>query len=198
MRITTLLAFLASGVLLNCTPNCNNNPNLSREKNPIDPTLYPKRHAFVSHLHELIDRSITYESSYKNIDFPCGDVPEDIGVCADVVVRAFLKIDICLQQGVYKYRKSKGLSTDTNIDHRRVRNLGSYFGSNGWEINVSKDIVNEDIYEPGDIIWWKIGGADHIGIVYTNGRVLHNMGWGQGVDIKPSVYPIHKVYRIQG
>jgi uncharacterized protein YijF (DUF1287 family) len=157
----------------------------------IDQSVEPKRYRFVSCLPELVDRGIIYDPSYRRVDFPCGDVPDNIGVCADVVVRAFLNIDVCLQQEIYNYRKSKGLSTDTNIDHRRVRNLGPYFESKGWEVHINKNEL-----EPGDIIWWKINGLDHVGIVYHNGKMLHNIGRGQSVDIKPDHYHIYRVFRI--
>lgn len=156
----------------------------------VDQDLYPKRYEFVYGLANLVDRSIIYDSRYRQIDFPCGDIPDHVGVCADVVVRAFENIDVCLQQEIYDYRKSKGLSIDTNIDHRRVRNLGPYFESKGWEISKKRKL------QPGDIIWWKVNGSDHIGIVYHNGKMLHNEGRGQSVDIKPDHYPIYKVYRI--
>ena len=42
--------------------------------------------------------------------------------------------------------------------------------------------------EPGDIIWWKLGGADginHIGIMLDNGMVMHNIGRGQVADVCP-------------
>ncbi len=155
------------------------------------------RTQFAAHLSELIDADIVYEPSYRNIEFPCGDVPANIGVCSDVVIRAFKKIGVCLQEDVYNYRKANGQTTDTNIDHRRVRNLGPYFASLGWEIPAVNDRSNQAYYQPGDIIWWKLSGnIDHIGIVTTGGRVLHNIGYGQVADVKPMAYTVHKVYRM--
>lgn len=177
-----MIRFLLIGLAcsIGCAPTIN-----------IDQDSYPKRYEFVSHLPKLVDRTIIYDSRYRGVNFPCGDVPSNIGVCSDVVVRAFLNIDVCLQQEVFNYRKNKNLSIDTNIDHRRVRNLGAYFDSKGWEVHVTKNEL-----QPGDIIWWKINGSDHIGIVYHNGKMLHNEGRGQSVDVKPDHYPIYKVYRI--
>lgn len=169
-------------------------PTKSGEVNSSDNSLRSK---FISNLSSLEDRFVTYDPSYRQIDYPCGDVPSNVGVCSDVVVRAFLKVDICLQEEVYKYRKSKGLPTDTNIDHRRVRNLCPYFKSLGWEIPVTNDSSNEDYYQPGDILWWKLPGEiDHIGIVTEDYKVLHNFGFGQGADSWPFVFEIHKAYRI--
>ena len=145
---------------------------------------------------DLEDHSIVYDPSYRSISFPDGDVPSRIGVCSDVVVRAFLNVGVSLQKEVYEYRKSKGLSTDKNIDHRRVRNLGSYFSNLGLEIEVNHYFSS--YYKPGDIIWWKFpNGLDHIGIVTDNGKVIHNIGRGQRTDVYPTAYPIHKVYRLK-
>ena len=40
---------------------------------------------------------------------------------------------------------------DSNIDHRRVPNLETYFSKHGIIIPISNDI---DDYQPGDIITW--------------------------------------------
>ena len=65
-----------------------------------------------------------------------GDVPITTGVCSDVLVRAFRKAGVDLQQEVHEdmkrawdeYPKRWGLSEpDANIDHRRVLNLMKYF-----------------------------------------------------------------------
>lgn len=162
-----------------------------------DGTNTGKRARFVALLDDLVDPNIVYDPAYLKIEFPCGDVPADIGVCSDVVIRAFMNIDVCLQKDVYTFRKSKGQAIDTNIDHRRVRNLGPYFASLGWEIPAVNDRSNNDYYQPGDIIWWKLpSGLDHIGVVTANGYVLHNIGYGQVADVKPMAYTVHKVYRM--
>ena len=95
------------------------------------------------------------------------------GVCSDVVIRAFKNVGVSLQKEIKEFRSSNGQSVDTNIDHRRVRNLGPYFASLDME-------VSKGDYEAGDILWWKLsGGVDHVGIVLENGRVLHNISTTQ-------------------
>lgn len=157
------------------------------------------KNKLVSELPTLIDHSIVYDPSYLRLDGMCADVPADIGVCSDVIIRAFLNVDVCIGEWVHDYRTSKNLSTDTNIDHRRVRNLGPMFQQKGWEIPAERSILNSDYYEAGDIIWWKLSGCiDHIGIVMEDGRVLHNIGQGQRADVSPFAYDIYKAYRING
>ena len=53
----------------------------------------------------LEDSSVRYDGSYRKIDYPLGDVPADVGVCSDVIVRAYRGIDIDLQQLVHEDMK---------------------------------------------------------------------------------------------
>jgi uncharacterized protein YijF (DUF1287 family) len=83
------------------------------------------------------------------------------------------------------YPKRWGMrGTDTNIDHRRVPNLMTFFSRKGKSIPMSK--VASD-YLPGDIVTWDLGhGITHIGLVSDqktkdNSRylIVHNIGSGQ-------------------
>ena len=119
-------------------------------------------------------------------------MPSDRGVCTDVVIRAYRALGIDLQKEVHEdmkknfdvYPKIWGLTkTDTNIDHRRVPNLMTYFSRKG----VVKELSHSpEEYEPGDIVAWDLGrGLTHIGIVVNkksdDGKrylVVHNIGNG--------------------
>ena len=141
---------------------------------------------------EALNHICIYTSKYQQIEYPCGDISSTEGVCTDVVIRAFKGLDRCLQQEIHEFRKTKGLSTDSNIDHRRVPNQGQYFESLGMMIDKDSEIL------PGDIIWWKLPGNDmnHIGVVVADGNVMHNIGHGQWADATPYDYPIHRIYRL--
>ncbi|PWL40118.1 DUF1287 domain-containing protein [Flagellimonas aquimarina] len=145
---------------------------------------------------ELIKQDVTYDPSYFSIDYPNGDVPSGKGVCTDVVIRAYRKIGIDLQQLVHEdmkanfgvYPKIWGLTgTDKNIDHRRVPNLMTYFKRQGSEKSISIDAKD---YLPGDVVCWNLRGAiTHIGIVVDkkssdNKRnlVVNNIGHGQVLE----------------
>ncbi len=76
--------------------------------------------------------SITYDGSYFQIPYPNGDVPSNIGVCTDVIIRSYRKLGIDLQKRLHEDIKANyssypskriwGLSKpDTNIDHRRAK-----------------------------------------------------------------------------
>jgi uncharacterized protein YijF (DUF1287 family) len=88
----------------------------------------------------LTEQQVTYNGTYYNIPYPNGDVPAGVGVCTDVIIRAYRKCGIDLQKEVHEdivanfsiYPKTWGLkSADTNIDHRRVPNLMKFFSRKG-------------------------------------------------------------------
>jgi uncharacterized protein len=141
----------------------------------------------------LTEESVVYDPSYFSIDYPNGDVPVGKGVCTDVVIRAYRMMGIDLQKEVHedmrlnfdKYPKNWGLSrTDTNIDHRRVPNLMTFFEREGAKLPASP--IADD-YLPGDIVCWSLGGGlTHIGLVVGNRSadglrplIVHNIGGGQ-------------------
>jgi uncharacterized protein YijF (DUF1287 family) len=101
------------------------------------PTVEPWADKLVKAAESQIGVTVTYDAAYRKIAYPGGDVPREIGVCTDVVVRAYRDgLGIDLQRLVHEdmkksfsaYPKLWGLaSTDRNIDHRRVPNLRTYF-----------------------------------------------------------------------
>ncbi|WP_258103152.1 DUF1287 domain-containing protein [Marinoscillum sp. MHG1-6] len=142
---------------------------------------------------ELTNDRVTYDPSYFSISYPNGDVPEGKGVCTDVIIRAYRKLGIDLQQEVHEdmkvnfhlYPKIWGLSgTDTNIDHRRVPNLMKFFERRGKSLPMTDD---PNDYRPGDLVCWNLGGSiTHIGIVVDKKSsdqerylIVHNIGNGQ-------------------
>tara|TARA_R110000782_G_scaffold138175_1_gene230791 strand:+ start:1027 stop:1611 length:585 start_codon:yes stop_codon:yes gene_type:complete len=159
----------------------------------------------------LEDSSVRYDGSYRKIGYPLGDVPADVGVCSDVIIRAYRGIDIDLQQLVHEdmkknfsvYPKIWGLSrTDRNIDHRRVLNLRAFFKRHGKSLSISD---NPNDYKPGNLVTWNLksnGSLPHIGIVtnlYSNNKkrpiIMHNMGRGQVLEDMLFDYKITGHYR---
>jgi hypothetical protein len=145
---------------------------------------------------DLTKQNVVYDPKYYSISYPAGDVPSDKGVCTDVIIRAYRKLGIDLQKEVHedmvanfdKYPKNWGLkSTDTNIDHRRVPNLMTFFTRRGNTKSISS---NPEDYLPGDIVTWDLDrGIPHIGIVINkksgdNKRflIVHNIGNGQEIS----------------
>lgn len=124
-----------------------------------------------------------YDAAYYAGGYP----PEDIGVCADVVWRAFREAGFCLRDMVdLDIRQRPEAYTkiqyrDNNIDFRRVPNLHVFFRQ--YAQTLSTDIRDIDQWQAGDIIIFKDDG--HIGIVsdIRNWRgqpfIIHNAGQPQ-------------------
>jgi hypothetical protein len=47
-------------------------------------------------------RRETYDGSYRKIGYPLGDVPDHLGVCTDLVIRAYRRLGIDLQVLVHE------------------------------------------------------------------------------------------------
>ena len=166
---------------------------------------------FSDEVFKLTNQKVTYDPSYFSIGYPNGDVPSHLGVCTDVVIRAYRKVGVDLQKEVHEdmvknfsaYPQIWGLtSTNRNIDHRRVSNLMTFFQRKGAEkirSNKAKD------YLPGDVVCWSLGGGlTHIGIVVDekskDGKrnlVVHNIGQGQVLADCLFQYKIIGHYRYQ-
>lgn len=161
----------------------------------------------------IMNNKIIYDPQYYRIPYPNGDVAADRGVCTDVVIRAYRKLDIDLQKEVHidmkanfsKYPSLKkwGLKRpDTNIDHRRVPNLQTFFSRKGSVLSITN---KPEDYSPGDIVTWKLtNGLDHIGIVVSRKsrdgkrrQVIHNIGRGQVVEDVLFSWEITGHYRYQ-
>ena len=156
-------------------------------------------------------KEVHYDGSYFSIPYPNGDVPHDIGVCTDVVIRTYRAVGIDLQQLVHEDMKSNfnaypsqriwGLSvTDKNIDHRRVPNLQVFFSRHGEVLSVSGQSKD---YQAGDLVTWLLpGNLPHIGLVSdkkspSSGQrlIVHNIGAGPSLDDMLFSYKITGHYR---
>jgi uncharacterized protein YijF (DUF1287 family) len=153
-----------------------------------------------------------YDGSYRRIPYPGGDVPADVGVCTDVVIRAYRAAGVDLQQRVHEdmalafsaYPKVWGLDRpDANIDHRRVPNLQAYFRRKGTEAAVTRDPRD---YSAGDLVTWMLpGNLPHIGLVTdrrsADGRrplIVHNIGNGPEIEDMLFDFTVTGHYRYRG
>lgn len=140
-------------------------------------------------------KKVKYDGSYYKIPYPNGDVPDSIGVCTDVVIRAYRSVGYDLQKlihedmrknfEVYKKRRySAGL--DPSIDHRRTPNMETFFTRKGHKLVVSDKATD---YAPGDIVFWDVA-AGHVGMVVnvksgtdsSRFMVIHNIGAGPRME----------------
>src|SRR5689334_5298937 len=121
---------------------------------------------------ERTSHEVRYDASYFKIDYPGGDVPAEVGVCTDEVIRSYRALGVDLQKEVHEdmdrdfdaYPHKWGLKKpDSNIDHRRVPNLMVFFERQGASLPVTEDARD---YKPGDIVTWDLNAQmTHIGIV---------------------------------
>ena len=105
----------------------------------------------------------TYDGSYYAGGYP----PDHIGVCTDVVWRAFKTAGYSLRDMVDQDIRNRPdaythvSSRDKNIDFRRVGNLYDFFSE--YAVELTTDINDIDEWQPGDIVFF--GNGQHIGIV---------------------------------
>ncbi len=147
---------------------------------------------------DRLNYTVRYDGRYLEIPFPWGDVPQQIGVCTDVVIRAYRKLGIDLQERVFhdmrqnffqypNLPKWNRVKPDPNIDHRRVLNLRVFFARKGSALPIT---YRANDYLPGDLVTWDITpGMPHIGIVtnkVSNDKrrplIVHNIGKGPKLD----------------
>ncbi len=166
---------------------------------------------------EQTKQKVTYVPAYVQIKYPNGDVPSNTGVCTDLVIRAYRGVNIDLQKEVHEdmmkhfkeYPKLWKLKApDSNIDHRRVPNLMTYFKNKKAELKISD---KPEDYKPGDLVTWNlqnknaVSGITHIGIVTdqrsVDGKrylIAHNIGGGNTIEDMLFSYIIIGHYRFKG
>jgi len=162
---------------------------------------------------ERTGHQVRYDPTYFKIAYPGGDVPAEVGVCTDEVIRSYRAVGIDLQKLVHEdmaanfslYPRTWGLRRpDTNIDHRRVPNLMVFFARQGASLPVTQDARD---YKPGDVVTWDLGGGlTHIGVVVgvpsaadaSRLQIVHNIGAGPKMEDVLFSWKITGHYRYQG
>ncbi len=163
-----------------------------------EPISTARTQQLISAALEQTQSRVRYNGTYFKIAYPNGDVPAEFGVCTDVVIRAYRKLNIDLQQLVHEdIRKSFAIypakrnwgqtKPDTNIDHRRVPNLQTFFTRYGKTLPVT---ANGNDYKPGDLVTWMVSGSlPHIGVVVDKKSddgerplIVHNIGAGPQLE----------------
>lgn len=165
--------------------------------------------ALAASAEERTRHAVTYDGAYQRLDYPWGDVADNIGVCTDVVVRAYRGVGVDLQQLVHLDMKRhfrlyprvwRTKRPDPNIDHRRVRNLEIFFARHGLSIAATDNPAD---YRAGDIVSWRFAdGRPHMGVVVNRRQhgvpqIVHNVGGGTELDDVLFSYDIHGHYRFR-
>lgn len=189
-----VIVLLATLVAINASPVANADDNAGK---------------LVAAAREQTMQRVTYDGSYRRIGYPGGDVPAHLGVCTDVVIRAYRALGVDLQVLVHEdmSRRFSAYPTiwslrkpDRNIDHRRVPNLQAFLTRQGAALVVSQSPRD---YRAGDLVTWSLpGNLPHIGIVSDRRvegterpMILHNIGAGPVEDDILFAYRITGHYR---
>lgn len=176
-----------------------------------EPALEPWAKKLIDAARAQIGVTLRYDPSYTKLTFPNGDVPRGIGVCTDVVIRAYRDafgfdlqsaVNADMKRNFSAYPKIWSLKrADTNIDHRRVPNLRVFFKRTGAELAVTSDGSD---YLPGDLVTQNLpGNLPHIAIISdtlnASGSaplVIHNIGGGAQIEDTLSAFEITGRYRL--
>jgi len=187
------LAFVAIGCSGTSFQRSGGSSSIPSTQKPAVNDLPEAIRRIVESAREQIEVTTHYTQDYRVIPYPDGDMPADTGACTDVVIRAFRKAGVDLQKEVHEdmaanfsaYPAKWGLThTDTNIDHRRVPNLQTYFTRKGKSVPISSD---GNTYRPGDVVTWDLDGKGmtHIGLISNDWNeaakrylIVHNIGGG--------------------
>lgn len=204
-KLVVLLALILFAISCRTDPQAHTSPAL-----PSISDQPPAIRKVLASAREQIRTARGYTQDYFVIPYPGGDVPVETGACTDVIIRSFRNAGVDLQREVHEdmsagfssYPKKWGLSkTDTNIDHRRVPNLQTFFSRKGKALPVS---ANAQAYQPGDVVAWDLDGKGmtHIGVVsdkwsQRTGRhhIIHNIGGGTNEEDRLFDWKITGHYR---
>ena len=118
-----------------------------------------------------------YDGSYVAGGYP----NDDVGVCTDVVWRAFKEAGYNLKEmvdaDIQRNRENYNIDiVDSNIDFRRVPNLIAYFETHA--VKLTNDPYALDEWQAGDIVFFH----DHVAVVSDKRNrkgisyIIHNSG----------------------
>jgi uncharacterized protein YijF (DUF1287 family) len=124
-----------------------------------------------------------YEDTYWADGYP----PADVGVCTDLVWRAFahagyalkLMVDADIAENPDEYPGLDEYGPDPNIDFRRTRNLSVFFARHAQALTLDIEDIAE--WQPGDIVVFE----GHVGIISDRRNaegvpwIIHNSGQSQ-------------------
>ncbi|PHS23835.1 MAG: DUF1287 domain-containing protein [Robiginitomaculum sp.] len=160
---------------------------------------------------ERTQHTVRYDGRYLRLAYPGGDVLPTQGVCTDVVIRSYRALGLDLQVLVHEDMKANFsaypafwglLRPDSNIDHRRVPNLQTFFTRQEAKIAATDA---KRVYQAGDVLSWVLpGGLTHMGIVVVPAtdehppQIVHNIGLGPQQSDLPMGWRLTGQYRYGG
>lgn len=140
---------------------------------PLDRVTEDDRELIVLRAHGELVRVTKYSAEWMQTDgYPMGDIPISRGACTDLVVRSLRAGGVDLQKLVHEdvvaNPQTYGITQpDTNIDHRRVFTLLTWFKRNARK-GLSLDPTTPGVFLPGDVVFYapsKSMPSGHVAIV---------------------------------
>ncbi|MEM7587177.1 MAG: DUF1287 domain-containing protein [Acidobacteriota bacterium] len=134
---------------------------------PVAPPQPPKAaDRIVTGARLSITQAPRYDPSYTAIAYPNGDPGWHRGSGVDLIIRAYRQLGIDLQKAIHEdivaAPEAYGVRRpDTNIDHRRVRNLQTFLERHGQTLPTNAQ------WQAGDIVFWTRDDPRkrHVGII---------------------------------
>lgn len=120
------------------------------------------------------------------LEYPFGDIDPNQAVCTDIIVRALRHAGVDLQAALYEdarmrpNRYKKWIEQPNwHIDHRRTRNLDTYFKHHAEILPNKPAASGRDRFLPGDIVLMDTGIRN--GTVFDHIGILDNTNDDQGL-----------------
>jgi uncharacterized protein YijF (DUF1287 family) len=215
-----LLCAAGLGVFLAVRPTM---LQLTAHRSPAIEALSPRARLIVEGALAEVENGTRYEETYTILDYPGGDVPADIGVCTDLVIRAFRNAGIDLQKEVHEDRLAhpeaypvyewEEKEPNWSIDHRRCRNLAVWFARFGETLPTQWNADTKATWQPGDVVFFAERGEvdpTHVAIV-SNKKTWRGMPFRiestkpKTMERRPIIYApilsgarVHSHYRLVG
>jgi len=204
-RRSLLIGMSATLALLGCGSA---EPLQEAAAQPPAPPAPGKAGRLISAARAQIGVTTSWNGTYARLAFPGGDVPRSTGSCTEVVIRAYrdaLGLDLQalvnadMRRAFSAYPRNWGMTRpDSNIDHRRVPNLRTWFARHDAALPVPRDASG---WQPGDIFTSLVENrSTHIGLVSdrrgrTGWLIIHNIGAGTREEDALADWPITGRYR---
>ena len=159
-KLTIIITAISALVFWNLEQNIESKQVKAEEISVVTIPCTVKAKILVDAAYERTTHRVRYDGKYIKLSYPGGDVPDNTGVCTDLIIRCYRKLGIDLQKEVHedmkkhfpRYPEIWGLKRpDKNIDHRRVPNLQSFFNRHGEVLPISN---NANDYKPSNLVTW--------------------------------------------
>lgn len=168
-RVLVLVVALLASL---CNAPANARAELSAAS-PLDRVTEDDRELIVLRARGELVRVTKYSAEWMQTSgYPMGDIPISRGACTDLVVRALRAGGVDLQKLVHEdivaNPQAYGITQpDTNIDHRRVFTMLTWFKRNA-RAGLSLDPTTPGVFLPGDVVFYapsKTMPSGHVAIV---------------------------------